>query len=118
MNAKARAAMERFVQVAYNEGKPEQVRDLIAPDMVDHDPTPGQAPGVEGTLQKPLMFRAAFPDMRTWNEDVVADGDRVVHRWVAKGTFSGQFMGMPGDGRKYQFTGIDILRFTDGQFHE
>lgn len=116
--ADAREALERFVDEAYNKGNTAEVASLIAEDMVDHDPVPGQAPGRDGTLGKAHWFRSIFPDMRTWNEQVLVEGDRVVHRWVAEGTFQGEFMGLKGDGKKYRFWGIDILRWSDGRFRE
>jgi predicted ester cyclase len=49
---------------------------------------------------------------------VVAEGDRVVLRWTARGTHRGAFLGVPPSGAAVRFTGIDIVRIADGRIQE
>lgn len=46
-----------------------------------------------------------------------ASGDRVVSRWVTRGTNRGMF-GLPADGRPVAFTGIAIWRVEDNRLAE
>lgn len=44
------------------------------------------------------MTLGAFPDVRVAMEDQVAEGDKVVGRWTATGTHTGDLMGIPRPG--------------------
>ena len=46
-----------------------------------------------------------------------ADGDRIVSRWVTRGTNEGVF-GLPADGKPVAFTGIAIWRVANGRLAE
>jgi ketosteroid isomerase-like protein len=46
-----------------------------------------------------------------------AAGDRVVSRWITRGTNNGMF-GLPPDGRAVEFTGIAIWRVEAGRLAE
>lgn len=46
-----------------------------------------------------------------------AAGDRIVSRWVTRGTNEGVF-GLPADGEPIAFTGIAIWRVADGRLAE
>ena len=60
------------------------------------------------------MF-AAFPDFELTVERVVAEGDAVVVRWHADGTFSGgRFQGIEPTGRRVRIRGCDFFEVQDG----
>ena len=63
-------------------------------------------------------FRAAFPDLRVKNEDVIAEGDKVVARWTARGTHNGALMNIPPTGKQVTLKGIDVLRIEGGKIVE
>lgn len=92
--------------------------DVIAPDAIDHDPVPGQAPGREGIKKAFAEFRSAFPDLRATVEDMVAEGDEVACRVTVRMTHRGEFLGIAATGRKVAQSGIDILRMVDGRLAE
>ena len=45
-------------------------------------------------------------------------GDRVVGRFVYRGTHTGEFMGIPASGNPVQMRSIDIWRVQDAMFVE
>jgi steroid delta-isomerase-like uncharacterized protein len=92
--------------------------ELIAADAVDHNPVPGQAPGLEGVKQVFTMFQTSFPDLHFVVEDQIAEGDKVVSRLTAYGTHQGDFQGLPPTGKSTTQTGIDILRLEGGKVVE
>jgi predicted ester cyclase len=47
-------------------------------------------------------------------DDLIAEGDKAVIRWTARGTNSGPFLGMPATGKPGTVTGITIERKVDG----
>ena len=73
--------------------------------------------GPEGLVAWVQESRAAVPDLEfTAEVGPLAQGDHIVVRWRAEGTYSG---GIPGAtapaGTPVSFTGTDILRLEGGQ---
>ncbi len=89
--------------------------EALAADLVDHNPVPGQAPGLEGVKQVFSQFRAAFPDFRIMVDDQIAEGDKVVSRLTLRGTHKGDFQGVPATGKQFAVTGIDIVHVAGGK---
>ncbi len=92
--------------------------ELIAQDYVEHNPTDGLAPGLAGFKEWIALAHAGFPDWQHSIEDLIAEGDRVVVRTVARGTHRGEFMGIPPTGRRVAEPGIDIMRIVGGKMVE
>src|SRR5437016_4425161 len=47
--------------------------DVLAANLVDHNPVPGQAPGLAGFRTKVAGLHAAFPDVNVKIADVIAE---------------------------------------------
>lgn len=92
--------------------------DLLAPNYVDHNPVPGQAPGAEGIRNKLKDLRAAFPDIRFFLEDLVAENDLVAARYYWKATHTGTFLGLPPTGKQVMVRGMDFYRLSGGKLVE
>lgn len=108
----------QFLQAVWVEGKVELVDQLVAPDFVDHNPTPGFAPNREGLREFVRHFRAAFPDLQLTLEDLICEGNRVVDRWSMRATHQGEFLGIPPTGKAVTLGGIDILSIVGGKIVE
>ena len=63
-------------------------------------------------------MRTAFPDLRISVEDQVAEGDKVVTRWRARGTHKGPFQGISPTGKRGEISGTIIDRIADGKIIE
>lgn len=107
------AAQQAFGE-AINTGQLERLRDLVAPDSVDHDPAPGQDSGPEGFVSFFSDMRSAFPDMHVEVEHLVADDDNVAFAYTLTGTHDGPFQGHDATGKKIEVRGMQISRFADG----
>jgi hypothetical protein len=72
------------------------------------------------SLQPPRALRAlpGFPDLDVTIEDQIAEGDKVVTRWSAKGTNSGPLQGMPPTGKAVRVTGANVARLAGGKIVE
>ena len=105
------AAQERFGK-AVNSNSLSDLRNLVAPDCVDHDPAPNQARGPEGYITMFGEMIAAFPDLAVDVEHMVADDDNVSIAYTLTGTHRGPFMGVPGTGRRVSARGVQIARFN------
>lgn len=111
-----KAAERRFYEELWNQHDLGAVDEHVAPDVVEHNPVfPGQGPGREGFRQSVAMPLSAFPDLQITIEEMVAEGDKIVVRWVARGTHRGEFMGIPPTNRQVTVEGIDIYRYAGGK---
>ena len=109
--------VERFVATV-NAKTYDALDELVHPDYVDHDPIPGQGPGIEGLKASYRIFDGTFPDITFTLEDVVAEDDLVVARGVLSGTNQGPFMGIPPTNRPMRWTATRMFRIRDGKISE
>jgi predicted ester cyclase len=63
-------------------------------------------------------FLASFPDTQTTTQDLLAEGDKVVERYLAHGTNTGSFMGAPPTGKKFTIESIVTYRIANGKIVE
>ncbi|HYY87259.1 MAG TPA: ester cyclase [Chloroflexota bacterium] len=111
-------ALARRLYEEFSAGNLTKLDQFLAPNVVNHNPAPGEKPGIEGARQILGMFRAAFPDMRFTVEDQLAEGDKVATRLTVRGTHKGEAWGTPPTGKQVTVTLIDILRITNGKVTE
>jgi steroid delta-isomerase-like uncharacterized protein len=102
----------------WNKGNLALADEIFTADVVLHGAPPELPPGVEGVKQVISMYRAAFPDFYVTDEDVIAEGDKIVSRWSWIGTQKGELFGIPPTGQQVTVTGITINRFADGKIAE
>lgn len=100
---------------AFNKGNYAVLEKYFSPDYVEHQY--GLSTTIEG-FQKDIAFlRKAFPDLHLTIEETAAVGDKVWLRMTARGTNLGGIMGPP-NGKSFEVTVFDLLRFQDGQIVE
>jgi len=96
-----KASERRFHEEVWNKHNLGTVDELVAPDVVEHNPLlPGQGPIREGFKQSVETALSAFPDAQVTLDDLIAEGDKVVARWTAHGTHRGDFMGVPATNKQ------------------
>ena len=91
---------------------------LMDPNFVDHDLPPGQPPGAQGMKDMMSMFFAAFPDLKSTIDLIVAEGDLVTGHMTTEGTHTGDFMGIPATGKKVSFSEVHTVRIANGKAAE
>jgi steroid delta-isomerase-like uncharacterized protein len=97
----------------------EGAHEILSSDVVVHGTSvDGEVRGLEQMLEFVAAYRRAFPDARSSVEDQVAEGDKVVTRWRARGTHQGDFGDIPATGREIDVSGITIERIADGRIAE
>ena len=92
--------------------------EFVAPDFVDHNPSPGFTPDLEGLIQSFNHFLAATPDGYHIVEDMIAEGDKVMTRISAYGTQTGELFSIPPTDKQIRVTGIAIHRIANGKIVE
>ena len=114
-----KALARRWVEGLFNERNLEVADEVLTPNFVFHVPfDPEGLRGAEGVKQFISAYRSAFPDGHTTIEEQIAEGDKVVNRWTARGTHQREFQGIVPTGNRVTFTGIDIFRIADGELEE
>jgi predicted ester cyclase len=81
-----KALVRRYIEEAYNKRNLAIIDELVAATYTVHPSPPDRKPGIEGERQFVSMALAEWPDLRLTIEDQVAEGDKVVSRWTARGT--------------------------------
>ena len=114
------ALARRYFEDAFSEGRLDVLDEVMSDDFVPHDPQVNL-----GALRGPAAgrsvietYRSAFPDLRMSIEDVIEQGDRVVIRWVATGTHSGELNGLAPTDRAVTVSGTTIQRVAGGRVAE
>jgi steroid delta-isomerase-like uncharacterized protein len=111
--------VRRAIDEIWNRGNYALLGEIAADDIVIHASPPGEdIQGHEGIVQFYDALRRAFSDLHFTVEDQIAAGDRVVIRWTASGTHTGEFQGIPPTGKTVRISGIDIDRVVDGKVVE
>lgn len=118
MSTENKALGRRFFD-EYNQGNLDAITtEVLAENVVVHQP------GVPGPLDRDAyrqfgeMFRAAFPDLQIVVADEIAEGDTVVYRTIARGTHEGDLQGIPPTGKQVEISGISIIRVAGGRIVE
>jgi steroid delta-isomerase-like uncharacterized protein len=89
---------------------------FFAPEFIVHRPE-GDMP-FEAFVQYQISRLTAFPDFSCTVEDIIAEGQKVVVRFIVRGTHLGMFRSLPATGKKIEIGGIGIYRCADGKIAE
>lgn len=116
MSDRNKLVSRTLVEEIWNGGNFAVVDRLVSPDFRGHSASPEtDARGIDGYRDYHRALRAAFPDLRYTIEDQVAEGDKVVTRWTARGTHQGPYAGIPATGKSGTVRGVTTDRILDGR---
>ncbi|MFO7631005.1 MAG: ester cyclase [Caldilinea sp.] len=104
-------ALGRVAVQAWNEGRPELLDEVFAPNYRNHF----NGETLDMLKQNLLAMRAAFSNFTITIHDQIVEGDRGVTRWTARGVHTREHLGIPATGRQVEITGINIGRFENGK---
>jgi len=103
----------------FSSGDARLADEILSPDVVFHGTSgDGELRGIEALKAFVADYRRAFPDARSTVEDQIAEGDRVVTRWRARGTQRGPFGPIEPTGRGFEMEGVTIERIAGGRIAE
>ena len=120
LSAEENMALARRFLEARIKGDLDTVYEMMTPDFVSHTKLlPDQDPTREGQIWATAQFDAALSDRSIHFEDQIAQGDKVVTRFVVHATHDrGELMGLAPTGRELIFRPIDIHRIERGKIAE
>ncbi len=102
---------------AWNSGDVEAIKEIFSPDYVFHSGSQDFSKEQMIEFLKPQM--EAWPDRTFSVEDILAKGDKVVSKYIFKGTHEGDIEGLPpATGKKFETTGIEIWQVKNGKIVE
>jgi steroid delta-isomerase-like uncharacterized protein len=118
MSEANKALSRRFTEL-FSTGDEALAEEILAPDVVFHGTAgDGDLRGIEEVKAFVRGYRRAFPDARSSVEDQIAEDDRVVTRWRARGTHQGQLGPIAATGREFEMDGVTIERIAGGRIAE
>lgn len=106
---------KRFFEEVFNQHRRETIYELISPECINHYEHQ-DLKGPEEWEKKFLdMFLGAIPDVHTEINEIAADGDTVIVKWAARGTFTNEFLGVKPTGKNLEYGGITWIKIENGQ---
>jgi predicted ester cyclase len=115
---KNKALVRRFLE-AHAKGDLEALTEMLAPDFVNHNLLPGQAPDLEGYLRTFARYHAAFSDNRYVIEKQVAEGEEVMTIFTVSSTHDrGVWEGLVPADQEFEALLILVHRVVAGKIAE
>jgi predicted ester cyclase len=88
---------------------------LYSNTVIHHGFSSRIRPGVAGLRDHYNDLLKGFPDMRIEVDDVIAEGEKVAHRFMFFGTHKGEFLGLAPTGKLVRAAGVHIHLFQGGR---
>jgi steroid delta-isomerase-like uncharacterized protein len=109
--------VRRFFEEFCNGRRAEVADEIVADDYVSHGPHAPPAEGPDGVRTRVGLYQESVDGH--WDvQEVFSAGDRVVARWVGRGTHQGELMGARPTGRPIEVEAISVFRIADGKIAE
>ena len=97
----------------WSKGNVDLIDQLFAENFVGHFPE-GTVHGREGLRAGVIAHRSSFPDWTEEIADTIADRDRVVVRFISRGTNLGEFLNNPPTGNRVEISEVAIFKLKNG----
>jgi steroid delta-isomerase-like uncharacterized protein len=112
------AIVRKFFEVGPSKGDLAAADVLLHPEFSLHTPLPTPGPGIQEMNNVITTCRAAFHGLNVTVDEIMAEENKVIARFTARGTHNGKFMGLPPTGKAITMTGIEIFRIHEGKIAE
>lgn len=103
-----KALVRRYLEILSG-GDLSGLGEVVSPDFVDRTPGAPTAKGPQSIQETQRRARELFRDIRYTLEDLVADGDRIVARYVVRAHRSG---------KPVEVMGMTLFRIEGGKIRE
>ncbi len=112
-----KALIQQFYDL-FNARQWDSLSDVFSSDVVNHDPAPHEAAGLDGYTQTLEAITAAFPDMSITVENLVVEGSNVADQVQVQGTNKAAFYGLSATGKAVSFETMSLWHVSAGQVDE
>jgi len=115
-----RALVRRHIEEGFNHGDWNVCEHTLADDYTARYGADGKANvGRDHYVMVCKMLRKSFPNVAITIEDLVVEGDKIVNRYIERGTLSGRaFLGIEPAGQRYEKPGTTLYRVENGRLAE
>lgn len=103
------SVIERYAEQILRGGQLEVAPDIVAHDVIAHEPGGGFR-GIDAFLERMNDWARAFPEREITTEDLFGDGDRVAWRW--------RLVGLHASGARADVRGTIVFRLREGKIAE
>ena len=112
-----KAIVRRFIDEVFLKGDLDAVDQLLTDDFTPHT-WGGMSDGKRDLKEAIERVAAGISDEEMTIEDIIAESDLVALRLTSAATHTGEFMGMPASGKRYEIGEIHFFRLRDGKVAE
>ncbi len=112
-----KSVVRKWIEQGWNKHNVAVIDETYASNFVQH----GGGPDVNSADELKTFvadYFKAFPNLTFTIDDLVAEGDRVVWRFVGTATHNGPLMGIPASGRTVAVPGIVVFRMANDRIAE
>jgi steroid delta-isomerase-like uncharacterized protein len=102
----------------WNQGNYASIPEIYSEDYQSHFICGVEVSGQDGVQNFITKHREAFPDWKEKVVDIIAEGDRVVTRYISTGKHLGEFQGVAATGREVSIAEVSIHRVCNGKIVE
>jgi predicted ester cyclase len=113
-----KAVVRRFIEEIVNTGDVSRLDEVVSPDYVEVHANKMYDVGLEGARDHVLGVRKTYPDLHLTIEQQIAEGEWVATRITARGTHTGEWLGIRPTSKKLEFTGVNLDRVVGGRIVE
>jgi predicted ester cyclase len=113
-----KVVVRRLVDEVFNGRKLNVIDELVTPNWRFHGPMGIEYQGAEGFKKMMTEMLAMISDVNVRLLDVVAEGDRVFHRWLLEGKGKGTYQGVLIEGRPIHMEYFLFSLFSNGKESE
>ncbi len=119
MSEANKAVVRRWI-AGWNERGANAVDELFAPTFTDQQLARaiGGSVTLDGLKAWLRALEGALGRGQFVEQEMVAEGDRVVVRWTVEGTHQGPYLGLPATGKSFRVDGVNIFRVVEGLITE
>lgn len=110
--AENKAFIQDYAERLWNKRELRIINDVFADDAEIHSPFNIKL-GRYTMTEIADKWLTAFPDLTLYWDDYIAEGDRVVSRWHAKGTHLGSFFSTAPTHHEVDYCGITIYQVVN-----
>jgi len=119
LEAQNKELAHKMMEATWSKGDFETLKELLAPDYAFYYPSNSPNPvSREELIEFVKMYRKAIPDISMSIEELISTEDKIIIRFIERGTHIGEFMGIPATGNKYETSGIGIILIESGKIVE
>jgi len=112
-----KALITRYYDEVWVRGNVDAIDELLTEDYVDHTP-PDDTPPLERLKRVASVYWDTATDVELDIEMLIVEEDRAAAYWTMRWMQRGDFLGVPGDGKRLGLRGAQFFRLRDGRIAE